>query len=75
MVQDKIIEKSRNVHDVSCDASKIIKIFNKKIKLKSYPKSKLYGRGNAAKQIIRILLKKKINIKKNLTGFDEKKIW
>lgn len=57
-------EKSRNVHDVSCDASKIIKIFNKKIKLKSYPKSKLYGRGNAAKQIIRILLKKKINIKK-----------
>ena len=57
-------EKGKNVNDVSCDANKILKVFNKKIKLRSCPQSKLYGQGNAAKQIIRILLKKKVNIKK-----------
>ena len=45
-------EKSRNVHDVSCDASKIIKIFNKN-KIKILPKIKVIWSKQCAKQIIK----------------------
>jgi len=57
-------EKANNVHDVPCDAKKILRIFYKKFKLKSCSKSKLYGKGNAAKQIVKILSKTKVEIEK-----------
>jgi UDP-N-acetylglucosamine 2-epimerase len=60
-------EKASNV--ISC-AHQGVAIYNSimyQVSHKKYPKSSIYGNGTAAKKIVKILNRIKVNIQKNIT--------
>ena len=65
-------EKGPNVIDTDNNHKNIIKALNKQLKIKKFKKNKIYGDGKAAKRILNIILKKKINLNKRLNYLNEK---
>ena len=59
-------EKSSNVIDVVYSKKKILKAILYQVAHGKYKKNYLYGRGNASKKIMKIIIKKKIIIEKKL---------
>ena len=60
-------EREKNIIDVDYNSSEIFKAIKKQLsKKKKYKPSFLYGKGNAAKKMIKIILKTKVNIQKRL---------
>ncbi len=65
-------EKGPNVIDTDNNYKNIIRALSKQLKIKKFKKSKIYGDGKAAKRILNIILKKKINLNKRLNYLNEK---
>ena len=59
-------EQGKNVINVKYSSSDIYKSILNQIKVKKYPKNKIFGDGRAGKRISKILTKIKLNVVKNL---------
>ena len=57
-------ERAKNVIDTNNDSKNILTAINKQIQTKKYKSSNIYGDGNSAKKISKILAKIKVDIKK-----------
>lgn len=60
-------ERAKNVIDCNNDSKNIFKAINKQIQTKKYKSSNIYGDGNSAKKISKILSKIKVDIQKKIT--------
>ena len=60
-------ERAKNVIDTNNDSKNILNAINKQIQTKKYKSSNIYGDGNSAKKISKILGKIKVDIQKKIT--------